>query len=114
MIENLQKDLTVNFYLSVEIKDIEIYLLGAMNSFIKQNSHNWFKANDLVPTIWTETPLQKIYDFFYSNGLSDNDSKTESAKILGQILKKIILDDSRTFETKKNNQKVSPREYKLK
>ena len=38
MIENLQKDLTIDFYLSVDTKNIQNYLLGAINCFIKKNN----------------------------------------------------------------------------
>ena len=44
MIENLPKDLIIDFYLQVDIKDIKNYLLGAINCFIRQKKSDWFKA----------------------------------------------------------------------
>ena len=64
MIVNLQKDLTIDFYLSVDIKDIQNYLLGAINCFIRRNNDTWFKAKDIIINDWNGTPLQVIYDFF--------------------------------------------------
>ncbi len=112
MIENLQKNLINDFFLSVDTKGIQNYLLGAINCFIRNNNDTWFKAKDIILSNWNGTPLQIIYDFFESNGLSEEDSKKQAGMCLGQILKKVIFDDPRTFETKKDQ--VNPREYRLK
>ena len=112
MIENLQKDLTIDFYLSVDIKDIRNYLLGAINCFVRQKKSDWFRAKDIIINDWNGTPLQIVYDFFESNGLSEVESKKQAGMCLGQILKKVIFDDSRIFETKKFQD--NPREYRLK
>lgn len=112
MIENLQKDLTIDFYLSVDTKNIQNYLLGTINCFIRKNNDTWFKAKDIILSDWNGTPLQIVYDFFESNGLSEVESKKQAGMCLGQILKKVIFDDSRIFETKKFQD--NPREYRLK
>ena len=112
MIVNLQKDLTIDFYLSVDNKDIQNYLLGAINCFIRRNNDTWFKAKDIILSDWIGTPLQIIYDFFETNGLSEEEARKQAGMCLGKILKKIISDDSRIFETRKFQD--NPREYRLK
>ena len=112
MIENLPKDLIIDFYLQVDIKDTKNYLLGAINCFIRQKKSDWFKAKDIILGNWNGTPLQQIYDFFISNGLSEEESWKKAGMCLGQILKKVIFDNSRTFETRKFQD--NPREYRLK
>ena len=112
MIENLQKDLTIDFYLSVDTKNIQNYLLGAINCFIRRNNDTWFKAKDIILSDWNGTPLQNIYDFFETNGLSEEESWKKAGMCLGKILKKTISDDSRIFETRKFQD--NPREYRLK
>lgn len=111
MIVNLQKDLTIDFYLSVDIKDIQNYLLGAINCFIRRNNDTWFKAKDIIINDWNGTPLQVIYDFFESKGLSEEEARKQAEMCLGKILRKVIFDDQRTFETRKTQD--NPREYRL-
>lgn len=111
MIVNLQKDLTIDFYLSVDIKDIQNYLLGAINCFIRRNNDTWFKAKDIIINDWNGTPLQVIYDFFESKGLSEEEARKQAGMCLGKILRKVIFDDQRTFETRKTQD--NPREYRL-
>lgn len=112
MIENLQTDSMIDFYLQVGIKDIRNYLLGAINCFVRQKKSDWFRAKDIIINDWNGTPLQQIYDFFISNGLSEEESLKKAGMCLGQILKKVIYEDERLFETRKFQD--NPREYRLK
>lgn len=112
MIENLQTDSMIDFYLQVGIKDIRNYLLGAINCFVRQKNSDWFRAKDIIINDWNGTPLQVIYDFFESKGLSEEEARKQAGMCLGKILKKIISDDLRIFETRKFQD--NPREYRLK
>lgn len=112
MIENLPKDLIIDFYLQVDIEDIKNYLLGAINCFIRRNNDTWFKAKDIILSDWNGTPLQIIYDFFETNGLSEEEARKQAGMCLGKILRKVISDDPRMFESKKIQD--NSREYRLK
>lgn len=111
MIKNYNGSIRTNYPTSLDLSSIEAYLKGAINHYIKTNGNSWFKAKDLIFSNWNDTPLQQIYDFFESNGLTENDSQKKAGMMLGHILKKVVYEDERLFEIKKED--VSGENYKV-
>lgn len=101
MIENLQTDSIIDFYLQVGIKDIRNYLLGAINCFVRQKKSDWLRAKDIIINDWNGTPLQIIYDFFETNGLSEEEARKQARICLGKILRKVIFDDQEPLKQEK-------------
>jgi len=92
------KDLT-----SDEIQRIYDYLQGAVYCWCKNRMGEWFSARDLFGGEnfdWNGTPIIKLYEKHKSKGKKDDNAIKDAGKDVGWILKKIIDDDHRNFETK--------------
>jgi hypothetical protein len=64
----------------------------------------WFSVRDLFGGEnfdWKGTPIIKLYEKHKSKGKSDDNAIKDAGKDVGWILKKVIDDDDRKFETKK-------------
>jgi len=80
------------------------YLQGAVYCWCKNRSEEWFSVRDLFGGEnfdWTGTPIGVLYEKHISKGKSDDNAISDAGKDAGWILKKIIEDDLRNFETKK-------------
>lgn len=80
------------------------YLQGAAYCWCKNRSEEWFSVRNLFGGDnfdWTGTPLIVLYDKHKAKGKSDADAISGAGKDAGWILKRILEDDQRNFETKK-------------
>ena len=90
-----------------ETQRIKDYMLGSIYCWIKNqkdgDSSLWFAVRDLVGgenTNWDGTPLDVIYKKHLHEKTSDEAFK-QAAKDIGWIMKSVIFEDKRLFETKK-------------
>ena len=90
-----------------EKQRIKDYMLGSIYCWIKNqkdgDSSLWFAVRDLVGgenTNWDGTPLDVIYKKHLHEKTSDEAFK-QAAKDIGWIMKSMIFEDKRLFETKK-------------
>ncbi len=116
MIKNYNGQIKRNYPSVLDLPSIEAYLKGAINLYLKINSDTWFRVKDLIMSDWNETSLQQIHNYFNSRGLNEKESQKEAAMILGQILKKVIYEDTRLFEMQKedvNGENYQVTKYKL-
>ncbi|VXC45896.1 conserved hypothetical protein [Pseudomonas sp. 8BK] len=78
------------------------FLQGAVYCWCKNRPDEWFALRDLVGgdnTHWSGTPLMPLYEK-HSN-LSDAQAFEAAAKDVGWLLKHVVVNDIRVFETKK-------------
>lgn len=90
-----------------ETQRIKDYMLGSIYCWIKNqkdgDSSLWFAVRDLVGgenTNWDGTPLDVIYKKHLHEKTSD-EAFEQAAKDIGWIMKSVIFEDKRLFETKK-------------
>ena len=90
-----------------ETQRIKDYMLGSIYCWIKNqkdgDSSLWFAVRDLVGgenTKWDGTPLDVIYKKHLHEKTSD-EAFEQAAKDIGWIMKSVIFEDKRLFETKK-------------
>lgn len=80
------------------------YLQGAAYCWCNNRTSEWFSVRDLFGGEnfdWTGTPMRKQYDKHVSKGKAHDFAIKDAGKDAGWILKKILNDDHRNFETKK-------------
>ena len=66
----------------------------------------WFSARALfggLGTDWTGTPMSVLYDKHINKGKSADQAVADAGKDAGWLLKRVIADDARIFEHKKEN-----------
>lgn len=87
-----------------ERKSIIDFLQGAVYCWCKNRPDEWFSMRDLMGGenyYWQGTPLLKLYEK-HEKKYSDWEPAVEAAgKDSGWLLKKVIHNDKRKFETKK-------------
>lgn len=86
-----------------EENQIYAFLQGAVYCWCKNRPNEWFSARDLVGGDnfhWQGTPTQPLYEYYVSFGLGNNYAVPEAGKALGRLLKRVIVDDKRTFDTR--------------
>lgn len=82
---------------------IEDFLQGAVYSWCKNRPNEWFSMRDLMGGdnfYWEGTPLYCLFQKHKKKGKNDQDAVTAAGKDSGWILKKVIDQDKREFETK--------------
>ncbi len=75
------------------------FLQGAVYCWCKNRDHEWFSMRDLMGGdnyYWQRTPLYALYE--KHEGKSDDPFK-EAGKDSGWLLKRVIHEDKREFET---------------
>jgi len=93
-INNSQKESIINF------------LQGAVYCWCKNRPKEWFSMRDLMGGenfYWQGTPLIVLYDKHINKKKTHEQSIEWAGKDSGWLLKKVISDDKRRFETKKEN-----------
>lgn len=90
------------------INRVKDYLQGAVYSWcknVKANGENkWFATRDFLGGAncnLDNTPMMDLYEHYKKNSDSDY-AHYEAGKAAGRILKQLLLDEKRTFETRKN------------
>lgn len=85
----------------VDIEIIKVYMLGAVNGFCNYNRDSAFSARILFGgnnRDWSDTPMQKIYDYYIKNGKSYEAAAESAAIDAGRLLKTVLDEDTREFE----------------
>jgi len=88
----------------VETQRIYDYLQGAVYCWCKNKMGKWFSARDLFGGEnfdWKGTPIIKLYEKHESKGKTYDEAVKGAGIDVGWILKRVINDDLRKFETKK-------------
>ena len=91
---------------SDEIQRVYDYLQGAVYCWCKNNPDKWFSARDFLGGDnfdWTGTPMIVLFNKHINKGKTTENAISDAGKDAGWILKKVIDDDQRNFETKKEN-----------
>lgn len=100
---NNETKLRYNFGISEsELNLIKAYLQGSVYSWIKNREGEIFAARDLVGGQnfdWDGTPLYCLFQKHKDAGKDDDSAVAEAGKDLGWILKTVLSEDKRTFET---------------
>ena len=76
------------------------FLQGTVYSWCKNRKGEWFSVRDLMGGdnyFWSGTPLQVLYSKYH--GRTDN-PVSDAGKDAGWLLKKVIAEDKREFDTK--------------
>jgi hypothetical protein len=85
-----------------QLHSIKCYLQGAVYCWVKNRKDEIFAARDLVGGEnwdWKGTPLYCLYEKHYHAGKNDAAAIDEAGKDLGWILKSVLSEDKRRFET---------------
>lgn len=88
-----------------ELRLMKAFLQGAVYCWCKNRKDEWFAARDLIGGdnyYWSGTPLLPLYTY-YLDGNDDNHdyAVVEAGKAAGRLLKEVLINDKRTFETEK-------------
>ena len=82
---------------------IYAFLQGAVYCWCKNRPEEWFSARDLVGgdnNQWQGTPAFPLYEYYASFGIGNDYAVSEAGKALGRLLKRVIVEDKRTFDTR--------------
>lgn len=94
----------VNGLTQEDLSNVKTFLQGAVYTWVKNRRGEWFSIRDLMGGTnfsWKDTPLQSLYDKHIAWG-KDHESAIKSAgKDAGKLLKRVLQDDNRQFETRK-------------
>jgi len=88
----------------VEKQSILDFLQGAIYCWCKNRKNEWFSLRDLMGGdnyYWDGTPLEVLYLKHKNMGKEWESASKDAGKDSGWILKKAIIKDVRSFETKK-------------
>lgn len=80
------------------------YLQGAVYCWCKNRKDEWFSMRDLMGGEnfqWQGTPLYALYKKQVTAGVLGQEATTGAGKDSGWLLKRVISEDLRQFETKK-------------
>jgi hypothetical protein len=83
-----------------EIRDIIIFLQGATYCWCKNRKDEWFSLRDLMGGdnyYWNNTPLIALYN--KQEKLGNEDPEAQAGKEGGWLMKRVISEDARKFET---------------
>lgn len=86
---------------------IREFLQGAVYCWCKNRKDEWFSMRDLMGGDnyeWEGTPLFDLYAKQTSKGVLGEAAVDQAGKDGGWLLKRVISDDKRNFETKKEEQ----------
>lgn len=92
---------------SKQKKEICKFLQGCVYCWCNNNSDQWFSLRDLMGDNnfdWHDTPLIVLFEKHrYNLQKSEEDAIRDAGKDAGWLLKKVISEDNRIFDTKKEN-----------
>jgi len=95
---------TVTGISEIDKQRIIDFLQGAVYCWCKNRKDEWFSLRDLMGGenyYWQGTPLLVLYSKHEDKGKPWELAVKDAGKDSGWLLKKVISEDSRTFETKK-------------
>lgn len=85
-----------------ENQRIRDFLQGAVYCWCKNRNNEWFALRDLMggPNFdWSATPMIVLYEKHINSGKPQDQAIADAAKDGGWLLKRVINDDDRAFET---------------
>jgi len=86
----------------IDLPPIKYFLQGAVYCWIKNRKDEVFAARDLMGGEnfeWEGTPLYCLYEKHINKGKDIESAIDEAGKDLGWILKSVLDEDKRSFET---------------
>lgn len=89
----------------IETKRIIDFLQGSVYCWCKNQPEKWFSMRDLMGGdnyYWQGTPLLVLYQKHENMGKEWQSAVAGAGKDSGWLLKRVIHDDKRKFETKKD------------
>ena len=105
MVIGLKTHNGVNGFSERELNLMRAFLQGAVYCRCKNRKDEWFAARDLLGGdnyYWQGTPLMPLYDYYLNGNEENHDYAVEEAgKAAGRLLKEVLINDKRTFETEK-------------
>lgn len=104
MIIGIENYKSINGIAQAELDLASAFLQGAVYCWCKNNKNHWFAARDLVGGdnyFWQYTPLMPLYEHYLNMG-SQEYAVDQAGKAAGRLLKKILIEDKRTFQTREN------------
>ena len=97
----LQEVRTITGISDHDLEKCRVFLQGAVYCWCKNRKNEWFALRDLVGgdnTEWDGIPLDAVYQKHIAN-LAPDRAYAEAARDAGWILKRVIADDQRVFDT---------------
>ncbi len=85
---------------------IRDFLQGAVYCWCKNRPEEWFSLRDLMGGdnfYWEGTAMYPLYDNLVTRGHASNQAIEQAGKDGGWLLKRVITDDQRNFETREAN-----------
>lgn len=85
-----------------ELQKIKAFLQGAVYCWCAIRKSDWFCARDLIGGVnqdWKGYPLEVLYRRYIKAGRDHDYAFDQAAKDAGKILKRVLSEDNRTFET---------------
>src|SRR5690554_7731100 len=95
----LRYELHINYE---ELTSIKNFIQGAVYCWIKNRKDEIFAARDLFGGDnydWNGTPLIALYNKHINQGKNENSAVDEAGKDVGWILKLVLYEDQRLFDT---------------
>lgn len=93
---------TVHGLTAEQMQRIKDFLQGAVYCWCKNRKGEWFTARDFLGGdnfYWEHYPLGVLYFRHIDEGQSEDYAFNEAAKAAGRILKCVLAEDDRLFET---------------
>ncbi len=93
---------TVHGLEDIDMQKIRAFLQGAVYSWCITRKNEWFCARDFIGGdnyYWEHYPLGVLYFRHINAGYSHEYAFDQAAKDAGKILKGVLQDDNRVFET---------------
>lgn len=87
-----------------ELQKIKAFLQGAVYCWCAIRKSDRFCARDLIGGVnqdWKGYPLEVLYHRYINAGRDHDYAFDQAVKDAGQILKRVLSEDNRTFETMK-------------
>ncbi|KAF3984802.1 MAG: hypothetical protein HFP81_00255 [Methylococcales symbiont of Hymedesmia sp. n. MRB-2018] len=95
----LRKDFDIS---PEDLKAVKNFLQGAVYCWVKNRKDEFFAARDLMGGDnfnWRGTPLYCLYKKHIGKGKTKEAAIDEAGKDLGWVLKSVLAEDKRTFES---------------
>ncbi len=82
---------------TLDLAKIKSYIKETVYDFCNKNPGEWFSVRELFGSDWNGTPLQDIYE--YRNSINPSNSSKSAGKDAGNLLKRVLADDSNYYES---------------
>lgn len=82
---------------TLDLDKIKSYIKATVYDFCNKNPGEWFSVRELFGSDWNGTPLQDLYE--YRNSINPSNSSESAGKDAGNLLKRVLADDSNYYES---------------